>query len=275
MRLRRILSVLAILCGVSLIGTPSASAHNDFPWTGCSYSWFLDANVDIWVRTEPTADFPSNSFGDGVLNSFVNRITESISQLDISLQSAGVSGGAIQIYDTRPEDVLLRYVNIASITPFGRTIVRQRNSTPVCPYVAHSATGFENGLTTVEINQRSDWFTQENNRRSTWEACSPGNPSYTCSKWFDFGSTTVHELLHGLTLLHPQDVDRHTGASPSDGPEAQQAHCNSTVAWDGRDDASICPAGGDAPTSESRYESSRRSVEGYDVSSVSAQYFHN
>jgi hypothetical protein len=206
------------------------------------------------------------------LNSFANRVTEGVAQLDVSLQSAGVLGGATQIFDSRTEDIRVRYVNVTT-TPFGRTFIKVRSSTANCLGSAlHQVSNVDIGLVTVEVNQRADWFTQENNRRALWESCVAGNTSYTCSKWFDFGSTFTHELMHSLYLRHPQDVDQHTGSSVSNGPEAQQAHCNSTLAWDGADDATVCPADGDAPTSETRYESSRRSVESYDVSSVSTHY---
>ena len=49
MRLDRILA-MGVVGALPLLGHfYAASAHNDLSWSGCSYSWFLDAG-NIWVK---------------------------------------------------------------------------------------------------------------------------------------------------------------------------------------------------------------------------------
>ena len=253
--------------------SPPAVAHNDVPWTGCSYAWLLNAGGNIQVRVDPNAPFPPNGTGDGVLNSFTNRITFGVSQLNAGLLAAGQVGGAGMAAAGISEHARIAYRAVP--TSFGQTTIRRRNNNAkLCTAPQHVVQGFQNGLTIVEINLRNDWFTQENDRRALWEACTPTSTTYTCSKWFDFGSTLTHELMHGLTLRHPEDVDAHTGQA-NNGPEANQARCSSTATWAGQDDATSCPSTGDSANSESRYRSARRSLGGYDNQSIDVQYVAN
>ena len=136
----------------------------------------------------------------------------------------------------------------------------------------HVNSQWDTGVAQVRINRRADWFTQDNSRRRYWEQACPNGAVYTCSKWFDFGSTLLHEMLHALVLFHPQSVHAHVGASGTDGPQANTAHCNSTPAFDGSDDSTICPSGGAEPTAETRYESSRRTVSQYDLDTITRHY---
>ena len=97
MRLVKILA-MGVVGALPLLGHfYAASAHNDLPWSGCSYSWFLDAGNDIWVKVASSAQFPGNTNGDGVMNSFGDRIANDVTELDAALgRSGAVAGGAIQ-----------------------------------------------------------------------------------------------------------------------------------------------------------------------------------
>lgn len=172
------------------------------------------------------------------------------------------NGGMVQ-YTGTSEDVRLRYGTTTS-TPFGSTrwfIDRSASVSASCP--VHGTATQQLAMVIVDFRARNDWFTQDNSRRGYWESC-PGGTTYTCSKLFDFGSSATHELGHSLGLVHPQNVDTHNGASEFNGPQALNAHCNSTTTYDGSDDSSICPGDGDGSSSESKYQSSRRTLSAYD-----------
>ena len=237
-----------------------AEAHNDYPWTKCSFE-FTDVGADVFVKKDTVNPFPVNGTGDGVTNSFTDRIGYGISQWNSKM----AYGGMIS-YTGLSDDVRLRY-GTTTTQDFGVTTWFLDRSGTGASCSVHGGSVQQLQYVIVDIRSRSDWFTQDNTRRAYWEGC-PAGTSYTCSKWFDFGSTITHELGHTLGLMHPQEVDIHNGESASNGTQALHAHCNSTTIYDGSDDSTICPAGGAASTSETRYESSRRTLSAYDVAAL-------
>jgi hypothetical protein len=229
--------------------TGSTTAHTvPYGWWNCTQAYRTSYNpVYVGVATVNYA-FPSDSYGDGVINSFTDRIADAAAHLNaVVLGSVGRPFGvgyaganpAVSVqfqYRETPSPQYLGWTNVSS----GCTVVH--GSRVAIPQF------FE-----IFVDPLPSWFTQDNSRRPIWEKCKLETSSYTCGKTQDAGGTILHELGHAMGLAHPESVDVHAGSGTSVNTLAK---CQTT------DAATMCPA--------MKWRSNRRTLEVWDV--ISLQY---
>ncbi|GAB3129195.1 hypothetical protein GCM10027056_30710 [Glaciibacter psychrotolerans] len=208
-----------------------------------------------------TGDLPANGAGDGVTNSFKNRLSDAVLAWNGPiLSSGGQPHGMTYVGETYPGNTAQVLVMVRSLDAgqLGLTIISPSSCEAVhgtkvnmgIPVVVHLAT-------------RNDWFTQDNSRRSLWEGC-PGSgysPTYTCSKTQDVGSTITHELGHVLGLAHPRQTDQHVNGTA---PSTVMSLAKCAVA---NDQATMCQAGDAAGSGI--YRTHRRTLDNWDLNSLS------
>lgn len=156
--------------------------------------------------------FPANKFDPpGILNSFTNRIADSVTAWHNDFARSGITLRVA--FPGNFEDVQLRYEDIGG--PGSTTYTMRSGSSNSC-FVTHQSTPDDDILLSVSrIDLRTDWFSQDNSRRSLWESCESdaavrASEPYTCSKRLDVGSTIIHELGHALgNTRDVADVDNH------------------------------------------------------------------
>lgn len=220
-RLIRPLTLLSTLVlaatALTLTGAPKAEAHNfTYGWWGCSHAGTLNSrSVNLsYTNTNP---FPADGTGDGVQNSWKNRVSASAASWNSALRAARPQGGGRAYGLNFPgtvfanADIAINYIgNAPAGAALGLTFI------PNCNMEAsgiHTARFAMSKPVEINIYGRLDYFTQNNDRISYWEGCTSrgDTTSYTCSKIFDGGGTIIHELGHALSIPHPEDVDAHIG----------------------------------------------------------------
>lgn len=203
-------------------------------WSECSWEKSL---VRVATPTATTLQFPGASTSpDKYLarQSFDDRLNASISQWNTwnSTTRGAYTIRRVAPGDSTTWDVLVRYADVGGA--LGRAkVMRQQDSTysgsapysisddylNVCRPISYANDWvLKRGL--VDIDRRGEWFTQGDDRRSTWERCddvgdSPNfggdtSNAYLCSKLWDVGGVMAHELGHTLVLHHPQSTDYFT-----------------------------------------------------------------
>ena len=151
-------------------------------------------------------------------------------------------------------------------TDYGATQITFLASGSV-PCDPHSTAHTSIGAVVVRINVRSDWFTQDDSRRSYWETTCPqiGQTTYTCRKLHDYGSTITHELGHVLGLWHhPQQIDVHDSrAGAVSAAQCTRQDAQGRTLWR----ATMCPSNS-VSHAANRYRTERRTIDPYDRESL-------
>lgn len=268
----------ALLIAATLVAVaPSASAHQNFyPYGRCDQRTKLFSS-DIRVAEDPSFRFPPNGTGGGVVNSYYNRLGESIAEWNRALRSPesnGVTKSFRYVGTTRQTDVLISYGDDSRLAD-GRILATTfipRDCGRVHPPDGRiQMPTLSEGFIRIVIRNKENWFTQEQSERTNWENCLRVNyNAYSCSKVKDIGSTFVHEFMHVMGLM---DLDptllTHLRAVGVQNPEQvlgqdQQswAKCgNPNVTSTTRNMAVLCPVLPD-------YSTSARVFDGYDFAAL-------
>ncbi len=240
---------------------PSAEAHNS-PYGYFCCTQRAKTQVGPLKVGYLAGQLPVDGNGDGVVNSFKDRLSDATKSLGTIIRVSGSQPfGAKylgQVASASGANILMKNVTLPNGI-LGRTYMQPESCAVVHgPKVNVEATIY------VGVAIRDDWFTQDNSRRALWESC-PANgymPTYSCSKKVDVGSTMLHELGHTIGLAHPSSVEAHVTGGPS---PMTTAKC--TIA---NDQATMCQAADAA--GGGLYRTHRRTVEDYDRASVQAHF---
>lgn len=226
-----------------------ASAHDGFGWTQCNLFWKEASQTpNISIQRE---GFPANGSGDGVINSFTDRMFDAVNRWNSPMANAGLRSRLV--WTSSGAFIRARYgFNLSS--GLGETWLN--GTQPGC--FPHSSGSYSIFSAEIRIATRSDWFTQDDSRRGLWEACVPDS-SYTCSKRWDFGGVFMHELGHIWHLAHPQTVDGHVSVDPRYTVNARAANCDTTT------QATMCGT-------RIIYRSEARTLEAWDRSSFAEHW---
>src|SRR5688500_2092531 len=102
------------------------------------------------------------------------------------MAARGLSGRLQRVGSTSPAEIVMTYANI---TPYGSAWVDGVNGCLV-----HSVADNDTVSAQIYVDIRTDWFTQENERRAYWETECPNGTwtAYTCVKLRDYGSLITH-----------------------------------------------------------------------------------
>lgn len=215
-----VLSVGIVTLGVavfmhlpSLVPPISAHSSDSYGWTACHWAYREDyTNANMTLRED--GSFPVDGFGDGVRNSFDDRVSTAVSTWSSAMAGIGLRGRLIRNASTSYANIVVRYSEIDSQNSglLGVTSIDGRSGSELsqhCPI--HGLADNRNFNAEILIDKRPDWFTQDWDRRAYWEGCAARNyvTAYTCSKTADFTGALTHEVGHAYGLRHPQSVDCH------------------------------------------------------------------
>lgn len=268
---------LLVLAAVALSLAPTAAAHpgdNAYSWTGCSWVWLENSGIPIVARQDANFQFPATVVRDGVVNSFRDRMVDSADEWTRSaIQPRGIRHN-LRYFDgvNEARQVNLRY---RSSVFGGEAYATTMIDTTGCD--VHGFGRARINRVTIDVYPRTDWFTQDNSRRTYWEQQCPGGTGtpYTCGKVYDFGSTIMHEFGHVFRITHPDAVDAAHGEGCCDGPDNDRARC-----WNHRNhgaaaQATMCYADEPGAQSENRWRTERRTLDFYDSESLARHYAVN
>ena len=256
------LAAATLAAALVLASVPSvATATDDYGWGDCNWQWKADSSDHLirW-KYDPQYPFPANGMGDGVVNSFTDRVTYGMTQWNAAFNGMGTT---VQLsYNTTSPQVVLSYWQPFP-TDYGATTI---TTIVTNDCILHSTVDMRTVAAHIYITVRSDWFTQDNTRREYWETQCPagtGTP-YTCSKWWDFGSTVTHEVGHALSLWwHPDQVS----AAANVLAQCAAVDDNGRPIWR----HTMCPSNS-AGYWANRWRSERRTLDAWDRDSLSRTF---
>lgn len=243
-----------------LASAPSVTAAtHDYGWGDCNWQWKDSAtSTQITWKYDGAYPFPANGSKDGVVNSFTDRVSNTMSRWNSALGGFGAIARLAQVASNAGANIGLSYQDPFG-TEFGATTITTI-ATNTC--VLHSTTDMQMRAAHVYITPKSNWFTQDDSRRSYWETNCPAGTgtTYTCSKWWDFGSTFAHEMGHAMALYwHPDQVS----ASANTLAECALVDANGRPLWR----ATMCPSDS-AGYWANRWRSERRTLHAWDTESL-------
>jgi hypothetical protein len=252
-----------LLGALALAAIPSAgtAATTDYGWTDCNWSDLEASGGTLTWSYDSVFSMPANGSGDGVLNSFTDRVTNATARWNSALAGTPTNLHLTKVVSSLAK-IVVRYQTYPPEpdTWFGTTVLT--GIAPGC--VLHSTANNTIYDSDIYIAQRPDWFTQNDSRRGYWEQeCRAGTgTTYTCSKWYDFGSTYAHELGHALGIYtHPDLV----GATATAIAMCEVVDAQGRPAWRHTMCASNSVTGS---ILDNKWTSERRTLEGWDVESL-------
>ena len=245
----------------TLAGTGFAAEAHDirYGYWNCDQASKL---VNGPVRAGYLSELPVDGYGDNATNSFRDRARDAIGRMSSALAAESPSGNGLQwvgqVSSTNTAHIAFRYRSL----PEGSNTVGITRVPASCT-VVHGTQSAMPGTVYIDLNVRTDWFTQGDNRRAWWEGCPSRatDASYTCTKRLDAGSVMTHEVGHAIGLAHPRQVDAHIGSGNN---TLTLADCS-----DPFDQATMCQAGDASP---SFYRTHRRTLHIWDVTSIAFAY---
>lgn len=154
-----------------LASAPSVTAAtHDYGWGDCNWQWKDSAtSTQITWKYDGAYPFPANGSKDGVVNSFTDRVSNTMSRWNSALGGFGAIARLAQVASNAGANIVLSYQDPFG-TEFGATTITTI-ATNTC--VLHSTTDMQMRAAHVYITPKSNWFTQDDSRRSYWETNCP------------------------------------------------------------------------------------------------------
>jgi hypothetical protein len=244
---------LTLVSLLAFFSPAPVAAVDVYTWSSCN--WSLVDHGSSPNYTYRIHSFPADGWGDGVKNSFTDRILDAIVRANSQLAYVGRTGRLVPA--PGQDERISFYYQAVSENAFGVTAI---NYTYYPGCTIHGTTSAPVFTAQIYVSVFPNWFTQDDTRRGYWETQCPagtGTP-YTCGKLWDVGSTVLHELQHALGVLyHPQDL----------GPDAPAAvaaaRCDNIPLR-----ATICPS------FSYQWRSERRVLDPYDLGNLGSQEQH-
>lgn len=259
-RSRRVftLGLVLIVSGMSSINWVESAVAHESPYGLFQCSQESKLAVDH-VRVGFISP-PADGWGDGVINSFYGRAIDATTRMSSALDIASPTPHFLNwIGVISPSNTAAIAFRISELDAYGTGVLGRVNMSSTCLTMHGTPTVAFPGSVYIDIDIRSDWFTQEDSRRALWEGCT-STSTYTCSKMWDAGGVMLHELGHAVGIAHPQHTDQHRDSYAT--PKAVDlATCANAL-----DQATMCAfVSGD-------HRSHWRTLHSWDNSSLSYRY---
>jgi len=265
--LRTAFAIIIVAATLTLNPVPGdriALGHSgdNYGWSDCHWAWREAPSwptPNLTVRDDGT--YPADGWGDGVLNSFNQRINDMVARWSTEMYRLGLRGRLVRVPSNQFANIVLR--NRATGGAAGITFLDGLTGPDLsqrCP--VHGTSDDRILAAEVWTDVRSDWFTQGWERRTYWEGCPArgDTTSYTCKKTADFAGAVVHELGHVYGLRHPDSVDCHINE-----PDCNKFRVFALANCDTGAQATMCPG-------YIRYHAQNWTLEAWDTESFRRQY---
>ena len=156
---------LAMAAVVGALFAPArVAAAEIYTWSSCN--WSLVEHGSLPDYTYRSHNMPADGWGDGVKNSFVDRIADSVSRWNAALASAGRTGRLVPA-TTSDERISIYYQTISGVAR-GITAINLDLSPEFC--VLNDGSGSDPVFSAqIYVTVLPYWFTQDDSRRSYWE----------------------------------------------------------------------------------------------------------
>ncbi|WP_372530539.1 hypothetical protein [Euzebya sp.] len=205
--------------GIGGWGVPPAQAQSDvYPWWDCS--WEGSSGI---VTYYVAGTFPDDVVREGVVNSFEDRISGAAANWNSQLSAVSANNTLAMTSNGLSADIYWTYRNISG--PAVTTV------TALGGCDNHGSGDSDITDVLVEVDRREEWWTQPDSRRSTFESCTSSNPSYTCSKEWDFGETAAHEMGHALGMDEAQTHSGGSSAADCGDGDIRATLCSGLMDW--------------------------------------------